>query len=116
LAARRRPSTRTRASLIGHVALLLGFVVLAIFPATPVYKDAEFAVLRGERQRVVSEILSGAAKLEPDPGARNRVTVAVAHGFPRIACCGNTVVVFDGGRQVLFPSSLTPPSRAISTA
>lgn len=95
-AQRRVPGADGRLAL--HIRLMLGALIIVIFPFTSFYDDLSFALLRPARDEMVRAIHSGAA---PSDAANAR--------FPRIACCDNAIRVLDGGERILFPEAEPDP-------
>jgi hypothetical protein len=93
-----RETLAVHGALFGVAALLIGLSTL------PIGRDAQFHLFKIQRERVVSEIASG-AKLTQTAGRRDLQLYVPPGVFPRLACCGNVVYVLEGGRRILFPMS-----------
>jgi len=74
-----------------QLKLILAAFILAAFPFPSFYQDLSFALLRSARDAVVREIAT-------NPGIDKHI---IPQHFPRLACCGNVVFVYD--TSIFFP-------------
>jgi hypothetical protein len=81
-------------TLVIKSLLVAAAIGVAAAPLTPTFKDAWFALLRPSRDAIVRQI-----QMHPDAAGWYRAEQT----FPRVACCGNIVRVFEHGDRILFP-------------
>jgi hypothetical protein len=83
-------------TLVVKGVIIVLAILIAAAPATDTFKDVWFGLVRPAREAAIQDIQS-----QESPGGQFTPTKT----FPRLACCGNVIRVFESGDRILFPMS-----------